>query len=74
VIRETTRLILAEPRKSESSEGAPTDVGELYEDGQSPIPCVPSNKGKTEDRPGMGIPLLGEHVDHERHGCVELWV
>ena len=72
VIKGTIRLVPAGSRESESSGKDSTDIGISPEDeGQSPTPSVPSNKGKLED--GPYIPVAWANLWTTNHR-IELWV
>lgn len=72
VMKGTIRLVPA-GSKSEPSGKDPTDIGISPEDeGQSPTPSVPSNKGKLEDGT-FSIPIAWANLWTTNHR-VELWV
>jgi len=73
VMKGTIRLVPAGSRESESSGKESTDIGISPEDeGQSPTPSVPSDKGKLEDGT-FSIPVAWANLWTTSHR-VELWV
>lgn len=76
VVKGTMRLVRAEHKKPKSSESDSMDIDappeESEDEGQSPTPRVPSDKGKAEDGTA-GVPVAWANV-WTTNDRVELWI